>query len=267
MCGAGYVVGGCGWRSKMESKYQLRNPGTKRLMREAAELSEPTEQYSARPLEDNLFEWHFTVRGPPNTEFEEGVYHGRILLPAQYPMRPPDIILLTPNGRFEINKKICLSISGHHPECWQPSWSIRTALLAIIAFMPNRSLGAIGSLDYPPEERQALARKSQLWECPVCGRATDLLLPKKQASFANKLDEINRVSQQDEKLLHDIYEPSNFDDDSVDADDDYDEPILDVESERDFENQISAILTYVIMFSIVVLLFRRFCFTPKTVPE
>lgn len=28
-----------------------------------------------------------------------------------------------PNGRFEVGKKICLSISGHHPETWQPSWS------------------------------------------------------------------------------------------------------------------------------------------------
>ena len=29
-----------------------------------------------------------------------GVYHGRILVPADYPMKPPDIIVLTPNGRF-----------------------------------------------------------------------------------------------------------------------------------------------------------------------
>lgn len=64
-------------------------------MREACELAQPTEEYYARPLEDNLFEWHFTVQGPPNTEFEGGFYHGRILLPSQYPMQPPNIILLT----------------------------------------------------------------------------------------------------------------------------------------------------------------------------
>lgn len=69
--------------------------GVKRLMREACELAEPTEEYYACPLEDNLFEWHFTVRGPPSTEFEGGFYHGRILLPSQYPMQPPNIILLT----------------------------------------------------------------------------------------------------------------------------------------------------------------------------
>lgn len=70
-------------------------------MREAAELREPTEEYSAKPLDDNLFEWHFTVRGPSGTEFEGGLYHGRILLPTQYPMQPPNIILLTVRFKFK----------------------------------------------------------------------------------------------------------------------------------------------------------------------
>ena len=39
-------------------------------MREAAEMSIPTSDYFAAPLDDNLFEWHFTVRGPEDTEFQ-----------------------------------------------------------------------------------------------------------------------------------------------------------------------------------------------------
>mgnify|MGYP002389810353 CR=1 FL=1 len=46
-------------------------------------------------FQDNLFEWHFTIRGPKDTEFEGGVYHGRILFPSDYPYRPPDIVFLT----------------------------------------------------------------------------------------------------------------------------------------------------------------------------
>ncbi|XP_033846880.1 ubiquitin-conjugating enzyme E2 J1 [Periophthalmus magnuspinnatus] len=155
--------------SNMERKYNLKSPAVKRLMKEAVELRESTEHYHAQPLEDNLFEWHFSVRGPPDSDFDGGVYHGRIVLPPEYPMKPPSIILLTPNGRFEVGKKICLSISGHHPETWQPSWSIRTALLAIIGFMPTKGEGAIGSLDYTPEERRALAKKSQDFCCEACG--------------------------------------------------------------------------------------------------
>lgn len=79
-------------------------------MREAQELHEATEEYCAAPLEDNLFEWHFTVQGPPSTDFEGGVYHGRILLPPEYPMKPPNIILLTVSkffipGIFSISNK------------------------------------------------------------------------------------------------------------------------------------------------------------------
>ncbi|XP_027895765.1 ubiquitin-conjugating enzyme E2 J1 isoform X1 [Xiphophorus couchianus] len=153
----------------MENKYNLKSPAVKRLMKEAAELRDPTEHYHAQPLDDNLFEWHFSVRGPPDSDFDGGVYHGRIVLPPEYPMKPPSIILLTPTGRFEVGKKICLSISGHHPETWQPSWSIRTALIAIIGFMPTKGEGAIGSLDYTPEERKALAKKSQDFCCEACG--------------------------------------------------------------------------------------------------
>ncbi|KAL5010584.1 hypothetical protein ScPMuIL_012889 [Solemya velum] len=166
----------------MRQSYSMRSPAVKRLMKEAQELHEPTEQYFTQPLEDNLFEWHFTIRGPVETEFDGGIYHGRIVLPPDYPMKPPSIIFLTPNGRFEIYKKICLSISGHHPESWQPSWSIRTALLAIIGFMPTHGAGAIGSLDYKPEERKKLAKKTQEWKCSTCGDVTGVLKPVTEAS-------------------------------------------------------------------------------------
>lgn len=170
----------------MNKEYSRRSPAVKRLMKEAQELHEPTEQYFAQPLEDNLFEWHFTVRGPPESDFDGGFYHGRIVLPPEYPMRPPSIMLLTPTGRFEVGTKICLSISGHHPETWQPSWSIRTVLLAIIGFMPTKGEGAIGALDYTPEERKVLARKSQDWKCSVCKVENKTVLPKVTSSEKSK---------------------------------------------------------------------------------
>lgn len=160
----------------MEGRYNLKSPAVKRLMREAKELCEATSQYYAQPLEDNLFEWHFTVQGPADSDFESGRYHGRIILPPEYPMKPPSIMLLTPNGRFETGKKICLSMSAHHPETWQPSWSIRTVLLAIIGFMPSKGGGAIGALDYTSDERKILARKSMKWTCNVCGSCNADLL-------------------------------------------------------------------------------------------
>lgn len=73
-----------------------RNPAIKRIKADVKELAaHPSSRYYAQPLEDNMFEWHFTIRGPPDTPFEGGVYHGRILLPAEYPFKPPNIVFLT----------------------------------------------------------------------------------------------------------------------------------------------------------------------------
>jgi len=162
----------------MAEQYNLNNPSVKRIMREIKEMEKETSsQFKALPLEDNLFEWHFTIRGPQDTEFQGGIYHGRISLPPEYPFKPPNIILLTPNGRFEVGKKICLSISAHHPEYWQPSWSIRTVLVALISFMPTKGDGAIGALDYKPEERKILAQKSKSYRCETCGSDNATSLP------------------------------------------------------------------------------------------
>ncbi|XWS53526.1 hypothetical protein CRYUN_Cryun10bG0008900 [Craigia yunnanensis] len=145
-----------------EDKYNLKNPAVKRILQEVKEMqSNPSDDFMSLPLEENIFEWQFAIRGPRDSEFEGGIYHGRIQLPAEYPFKPPSFMLLTLNGRFETQTKICLSISNHHPEHWQPSWSVRTALVALIAFMPTSPNGALGSLDYKKEERCVLAIKSR----------------------------------------------------------------------------------------------------------
>ena len=41
---------------------------------------DPSDQYFAAPLESDMFEWHFTIRGAEGTDFEGGIYHGRILV-------------------------------------------------------------------------------------------------------------------------------------------------------------------------------------------
>ncbi|CAG8482919.1 12147_t:CDS:2 [Funneliformis mosseae] len=158
--------------------YNLRSPAVKRLLQEARELQQDKcSDYNAQPLEDNLFEWHFVIRGPDGTEFEGGRYHGRILLPSEYPFKPPNLMLMTPNGRFELNKKICLSITGYHPEYWLPAWGIRTVLLGLLGFMTTKSNGAIGGIDYSESERKILAQRSRNWKCITCDLTNIETLP------------------------------------------------------------------------------------------
>lgn len=66
---------------------------------------------------------------------------------------------------------------------------VRTALLAIIGFMPTKGEGAIGSLDYTPEERRALAKKSQDFCCEMCGTSMKTaLLPLTSGSGSSQAD-------------------------------------------------------------------------------
>ncbi|GAB4850803.1 Ubiquitin-conjugating enzyme E2 32 [Ancistrocladus abbreviatus] len=89
-------------RHYAEDKYNRKNPAVKRILQEVKEMqSNPSDDFMSLPLEENIFEWQFAIRGPRDTEFEGGIYHGRIQLPAEYPFKPPSFMMLTPNGRFE----------------------------------------------------------------------------------------------------------------------------------------------------------------------
>ncbi|XP_026700011.1 ubiquitin-conjugating enzyme E2 J1 isoform X2 [Athene cunicularia] len=69
------------------------------------------------------------------------------------------------------------------------AFGVRTALLAIIGFMPTKGEGAIGSLDYTPEERRALAKKSQDFCCEMCGTSMKTaLLPLTSGSGSSQAD-------------------------------------------------------------------------------
>eukprot|EP00929_Paragymnodinium_shiwhaense_P107903 TRINITY_DN74249_c0_g1_i1.p1 TRINITY_DN74249_c0_g1~~TRINITY_DN74249_c0_g1_i1.p1 ORF type:complete len:373 (-),score=100.34 TRINITY_DN74249_c0_g1_i1:112-1230(-) len=133
----------------------------RRIQRELKEIMEaPSRHWTASPHNDDLFEWMFALRGPPSTDFEGGIYTGRLVLPVNYPFAPPSVTMLTPSGRWEVGKKICLSNSSYHPELWQPAWGIRTMMEAMRGQFPVPGDGAIGSLDWPSDIRKKLALES-----------------------------------------------------------------------------------------------------------
>jgi len=166
-----------------------KSPSLRRIQADVRELAlDPSDRYHASPLESDMFEWHFTIRGADETDFEGGVYHGRIILPAEYPFKPPHIMFLTPSGRFETNTKVCLSFSAYHPELWQPAWGIRLILEALISFLPTPADGAIGALDWTSAERKKLAKKSVNYFCPSCNCKVIDLIPKSVCKKATSDD-------------------------------------------------------------------------------
>jgi len=55
------------------------------------------------------------IEGSKGTPYEGGVYHGKLLFPKEYPLKPPGVMMLTPSGRFQPNRRLCLSMSDFHP--------------------------------------------------------------------------------------------------------------------------------------------------------
>ena len=72
---------------------------------------------------------------PAETPYRGGVYEGKLVFPQEYPLKPPSIYMITASGRFEVNTRLCLSMSDFHPESWNPSWRIESILVGLVSFM------------------------------------------------------------------------------------------------------------------------------------
>ena len=127
-----------------------------------------------------------------------GFYHGKLIFPKDYPFKPPRIIMVTPNGRFQTNTRLCLSISDFHPDLWNPAWSVATILTGLLSFMVStacysgcvvhlshlsllpsplqvESTATLGSIDTPVHVKKQLAISS--WSFNLQDRAFSQLFP------------------------------------------------------------------------------------------
>ena len=83
---------------------------------------------------NDLLKIYFLIKGEKGTPYENGEYLGLIHHNREYPIKAPDLLMLTPNGRFALNKKICLTNTSYHQESWAPAgWNIRTFLEAFLS--------------------------------------------------------------------------------------------------------------------------------------
>ena len=114
------------------------------------------------PLSKNLWVWHFSFMGIEGTAFESGIYHGRLLLPKNYPGSPPRVQVFTPTGRFVPRADICLSASHFHPETWTATWTVRTLIESLRLHMLTAA-NEIGGMEATREQRASWAKASRHW--------------------------------------------------------------------------------------------------------
>lgn len=132
----------------------------KRLMKELVDITQsPPPFIFARPKESDILEWHFILRGPPDTPYEGGEFWGTVVFPAEYPFKPPGIKMLTPSGRFQPDRKICTSMSDYHPASWNPAWSVATILNGLLSFMVSEEM-TTGSVRSSDSDRKLFAKRS-----------------------------------------------------------------------------------------------------------
>jgi ubiquitin-conjugating enzyme E2 J2 len=122
----------------------------RRLRKDLKEFqTKPPDNIRACPKEDNILTWHYVIEGASDTPYFGGWFHGVIVFPKEFPMKPPSLQMYTPNGRFKPHTRLCLSMSDFHPESWNPMWSPSTILLGLSSFMLEEAVtyGSISSTD------------------------------------------------------------------------------------------------------------------------
>jgi ubiquitin-conjugating enzyme E2 A len=110
-----------------------------RLTRELAKLQ--TEELDGIHIDppSDLMVWHATIRGPPDTPYEEGEFKMQLKFDTDYPVKAPSIKFITPMYHPNIYRdgKICVDILQSHE--WTPAQNVRTILVSIMSLLmdPN----------------------------------------------------------------------------------------------------------------------------------
>lgn len=102
------------------------------------------------------------IRGPADTPFEGGLYHGKLVFSREYPLKAPSIYMLTPNGKFGLNCRICVAgISDLHPERWSAAQTVSSVLISFFSFMIDEKCGFFGGMA-SPRSRLELGPRAQV---------------------------------------------------------------------------------------------------------
>lgn len=113
--------------------------------------------------ETNILVWYFLVIGRQDSHYAGGEYIGKITFDERYPYTPPEFYMETPNGRFLVSKKICLSNSKFHMSEWKPTWTIHSIINAFVSVMYEDTDKGVSHIKMSQEERKKLASQSREW--------------------------------------------------------------------------------------------------------
>ena len=148
--------------------------------------------------------WHFTftchdIGNENDNPYFHGVYHGRLVLSKDYPLRPPiSIQMYTPNGRFLTHQNICFtSITHYHPDEWNTNSHIYSMIESLryhmVTSKPGNEIGAVSYASH--EQKQSCAIQSQSFRkyIPVPYRPSSRTTTSKATTLAPSIANRNAV--------------------------------------------------------------------------
>ena len=102
--------------------------------------SDPIENCSAGPVNNNFKKWNATIFGPKDTPYENGIFNLNIEFTEEYPYKPPIIYFITPIYHCNINSRggICLDILKNN---WSPALTISKLLISICSLLAEPNPG------------------------------------------------------------------------------------------------------------------------------
>ena len=136
-------------------------------MKEYQELKKSKDHaVEVKLVNDDIRHWKGRIKGPIDTCYSGGVFDVDIIIPSDYPFKPPkmkfDTKIWHPNIS-SVTGAICLDILKNE---WTPALTIRTALISLQALMcepvPNDPQDAVVAKQYM-EDINAFNAKAKQW--------------------------------------------------------------------------------------------------------
>lgn len=103
----------------------------------------PPDNISAGPInDDDIFHWEAVITGPEETDYKDGVFLLDIIIPRQYPYKPPYCKFKTKIWHPNIdpdNGYICITTLKE--KFWNPSMTISDILYTIMLLLYKPNFG------------------------------------------------------------------------------------------------------------------------------
>jgi len=183
--------------------------------------------------ESNLFEWNVYIAGPPDTDYEGGIFKALMSFPEDYPISPPKLKFASEFWHPNVypDGKVCISIL-HTPdpmnpeekaeETWRPIQTVESILVSTTSMLSDPNFSSPANVDASVELRKnpdSYKKKvRKLVEKSIKELPKGFEMPKPKKYVPEKQDSLEDLLVDDDYLE----DPADYgsDEDAMDEDED-----------------------------------------------